>query len=123
MSEGSNVFKAGVAIAAPTDWRFYDTVYTERFMRTPKENKEGYDLGSAVVHADKLNGKLLLIHGTADDNVHFRNMLRYAHALNQAGKYVEMALYPDSNHGIYFGGETRYHVFERLSKFFIENLK
>ncbi|MBQ2878099.1 MAG: S9 family peptidase [Bacteroidaceae bacterium] len=123
MSNNDKVFKAGVAIAAPTDWRFYDTVYTERFMRTPKENKEGYDLGSAVVHADKLNGKLLLIHGTADDNVHFRNMLRYAHALNQAGKYVKMALYPDSNHGIYFGGETRYHVFERLSKFFIENLK
>lgn len=123
MSQKEKVFKAGVAIAAPTDWRFYDTVYTERFMRTPKENKDGYDSGSAVQNADKLNGKLLLIHGTADDNVHFRNMLRYAHALNQAGKYVEMALYPDSNHGIYFGGETRYHVFERLSRFFINNLK
>lgn len=123
MSQQDKVFKAGVAIAAPTDWRFYDTVYTERFMRTPKENKEGYDLGSAVLNADKLNGKLLLIHGTADDNVHFRNMLRYAHSLNQSGKYVEMALYPDSNHSIYFGRETRYHVFERLSRFFIENLK
>ena len=123
MSQKDAVFKAGVAIAAPTDWRFYDTVYTERFMRTPKENKEGYDLGSAVVHANDLNGKLLLIHGTADDNVHFRNMLRYAHALNQAGKMVEMALYPDSNHSIYFGPRTRMHVFERLSQFFIENLK
>ena len=123
MSQKDAVFKAGVAIAAPTDWRFYDTVYTERFMRTPKENKEGYDLGSAVVHANDLNGKLLLIHGTADDNVHFRNMLRYAHAVNQAGKMVEMALYPDSNHSIYFGPRTRMHVFERLSQFFIENLK
>ena len=123
MSHKDAVFKAGVAIAAPTDWRFYDTVYTERFMRTPKENKEGYDLGSAVVHANDLNGKLLLIHGTADDNVHFRNMLRYAHAVNQAGKMVEMALYPDSNHSIYFGARTRMHVFERLSQFFIENLK
>ena len=123
MSNKDAVFKAGVAIAAPTDWRFYDTVYTERFMRTPKENKEGYDLGSAVVHAADLNGKLLLIHGTADDNVHFRNMLRYAHAVNQAGKMVEMALYPDSNHSIYFGARTRMHVFERLSQFFIENLK
>ena len=123
MSHKDAVFKAGVAIAAPTDWRFYDTVYTERFMRTPKENKEGYDLGSAVVHAGDLNGKLLLIHGTADDNVHFRNMLRYAHAVNQAGKMVEMALYPDSNHSIYFGARTRMHVFERLSQFFIENLK
>ena len=123
MSHKDAVFKAGVAIAAPTDWRFYDTVYTERFMRTPKENKEGYDLGSAVVHAGDLNGKLLLIHGTADDNVHFRNMLRYAHAVNQAGKMVEMALYPDSNHSIYFGARTRMHVFERLSQFLIENLK
>lgn len=122
MSQNDAVFKAGVAIAAPTDWRFYDTVYTERFMRTPKENKEGYDIGSAVVHADKLNGKLLLIHGTADDNVHFRNMLRYVHALNQAGKPFEMALYPDSNHGIYFGQNTRMHLFERLSNFFIDNL-
>lgn len=123
MSQDDAVFKAGVAIAAPTDWRFYDTVYTERFMRTPKENKEGYDLGSAVVHANNLNGKLLIIHGTADDNVHFRNMLRYVHELNQAGKHVEMALYPDSNHSIYFGSYTRMHVFERLSKYFIENLK
>lgn len=122
MSQEEKIFKAGVAIAAPTDWRFYDTVYTERFMRTPKENKEGYDLGSAIVHADKLNGKLLLIHGTADDNVHFRNMLRYAHALNQNGKYAEMALYPDSNHSIYFGSETRFHLFERLSMFFFEHL-
>lgn len=123
MSQTEPVFKAGVAIAAPTDWRFYDTVYTERFMRTPKENKEGYDSGSAIVNADKLNGRLLLIHGTADDNVHLRNMLRYVHALNQSGKQFEMALYPDSNHSIYFGRNTRYHLFERMSNFFIENLK
>lgn len=123
MSQGEPVFKAGVAIAAPTDWRFYDTVYTERFMRTPKENKEGYDAGSAIVNADKLNGNLLLIHGTADDNVHLRNMLRYVHALNQAGKQYEMALYPDSNHSIYFGSNTRLHLFERMTRFFIENLK
>lgn len=123
MSQGEPVFKAGVAIAAPTDWRFYDTVYTERFMRTPKENKEGYDQGSAIVNADKLNGNLLLIHGTADDNVHLRNMLRYVHALNQSGKQFEMALYPDSNHSIFFGKNTRYHLFERMTNFFIENLK
>ncbi len=122
MSQEQNVFKAGVAIAAPTDWRFYDTVYTERFMRTPKENKEGYDLGSAIVNVEKLNGKLLMIHGTADDNVHFRNMLRYVHVACQAGKMIEMAIYPDSNHSIYFGANTRYQVFERMSKFFIENL-
>ncbi|MBQ8270129.1 MAG: S9 family peptidase [Bacteroidaceae bacterium] len=123
MSQDEAVFKAGVAVAAPTDWRFYDTVYTERYMRTPKENKEGYDNGSAVVNADKLNGKLLLIHGTADDNVHLRNMIRYTHALTQADKEFEMALYPDSNHSIYYGSNTRFHLFTRIAKFFIENLK
>ena len=123
MSQDDAVFKAGVAVAAPTDWRFYDTVYTERYMRTPKENKEGYDNGSAIVNADKLHGKLLLVHGTADDNVHLRNMIRYTHALNQANKEFEMALYPDSNHSIYHGSNTRFHLFTRIAKFFIENLK
>ena len=123
MSQDDAVFKAGVAVAAPTDWRFYDTVYTERYMRTPKENKEGYDAGSAIVNANKLNGKLLLVHGTADDNVHLRNMIRYIHALTQANKKFETALYPDSNHSIYYGANTRYHLFERIAEFFKENLK
>ncbi len=123
MSQDDAVFKAGVAVAAPTDWRFYDTVYTERYMRTPKENKEGYDQGSAIVNAKKLNGKLLLVHGTADDNVHLRNMIRYIHALTQANKKFETALYPDSNHSIYYGANTRYHLFERIAEFFKENLK
>ena len=123
MSQDDAVFKAGVAVAAPTDWRFYDTIYTERYMRTPKENKEGYDEGSAIVNANKLNGKLLLVHGTADDNVHLRNMIRYIHALTQANKKFETALYPDSNHSIYYGANTRYHLFERIAEFFKENLK
>ena len=123
MSHDDAVFKAGVAVAAPTDWRFYDTIYTERYMRTPKENKEGYDEGSAIVNANKLNGKLLLVHGTADDNVHLRNMIRYIHALTQANKKFETALYPDSNHSIYYGANTRYHLFERIAEFFKENLK
>ena len=123
MSQDDAVFKAGVAVAAPTDWRFYDTIYTERYMRTPKENKEGYDEGSAIVNAKKLNGKLLLVHGTADDNVHLRNMIRYIHALTQANKKFETALYPDSNHSIYYGVNTRYHLFERIAEFFKENLK
>ena len=123
MSQPEAVFKAGVAVAAPTDWRFYDTVYTERYMRTPKENKEGYDAGSAIVNASKLNGHLMLIHGTADDNVHLRNMISYTHALTQANKKFEMALYPDSNHSIYFGNNTRYHLFERIADFFKANLK
>ena len=123
MSQDEAVFKAGVAVAAPTDWRFYDTVYTERYMRTPKENKEGYDAGSAIVNVNKLSGHLLLIHGTADDNVHLRNMIRYTHALTQANKKFEMALYPDSNHSIYYGRNTRYHLFEKIAEFFKANLK
>ena len=84
MSEGTPIFKAGVAIAAPTDWRFYDSVYTERFMRTPKENMEGYEASSAINRANKLHGELLLIHGSADDNVHLRNAAEYSEALVQA---------------------------------------
>ena len=123
MSQDEAVFKAGVAVAAPTDWRFYDTVYTERYMRTPKENKSGYDAGSAIVNVNKLSGNLLLIHGTADDNVHLRNMVRYIHALTQANKKFEMAIYADSNHSIYYGNNTRFHLFEKIAEFFKANLK
>ena len=123
MSQPEAVFKAGVAVAAPSDWRFYDTVYTERYMRTPKENKEGYDKGSAVVNASKLNGHLLLVHGTADDNVHLRNMIHYIGALTQANKKFETALYPDCNHSIYHGANTRFHLFEQIADFFKANLK
>jgi dipeptidyl-peptidase-4 len=123
MSQDDAVFKAGVAVAAPTDWRFYDTVYTERYMRTPQENKEGYDQGSAIVNASKLHGNLLLVHGTADDNVHLRNMINYIHALTQANKKFETALYTDSNHSIYYGRNTRYHLFEKIAEFFKANLK
>ena len=123
MSQPEAVFKAGVAVAAPSDWRFYDTVYTERYMRTPKENKEGYDKGSAVVNAANLNGHLLLVHGTADDNVHLRNMIHYIGALTQANKKFETALYPDCNHSIYHGSNTRFHLFEQIAEFFKANLK
>ncbi|WP_418833363.1 S9 family peptidase [Phocaeicola sp.] len=121
MSEGSGAFKAGVAIAAPTDWRFYDSVYTERFMRTPKENGEGYDAGSPIKQAAKLQGKLLLIHGTADDNVHFQNCAEYNEALVQANKQFDMQVYTNRNHGI-SGGNTRNHLMNRVADFFIENL-
>ena len=121
MSEGSGAFKAGVAVAAPTDWRFYDTVYTERFMRTPKENGEGYDAGSPIKQASKLQGKLLLIHGTADDNVHYQNCAEYSEALVQAGKQFDMQVYTNRNHGI-SGGNTRNHLMNRVADFFIENL-
>lgn len=121
MSDGSGAFKAGVAIAAPSDWRFYDTVYTERFMRTPKENAEGYDAGSAIKRAPQLKGSLLLIHGTADDNVHYQNCAEYSEALVQAGIQFDMQVYTNRNHGI-FGGKTRKHLMNRVANFFIQNL-
>lgn len=121
MSDGSGAFKAGVAIAAPSDWRFYDTVYTERFMRTPKENGDGYNAGSAISRASKLQGKLLLIHGTADDNVHYQNAAEYSEALVQANKQFDMQVYTNRNHSI-FGGNTRNHLMIRVANFFLENL-
>ena len=121
MSDGSGAFKAGVAIAAPSDWRFYDTVYTERFMRTPKENGDGYNAGSAISRASKLQGKLLLIHGTADDNVHYQNAAEYSEALVQANKQFDMQVYTNRNHSI-FGGNTRNHLMNRVANFFLKNL-
>ena len=122
MSEGTPAFKAGVAVAAPSDWRYYDTVYTERFMRTPKENMEGYQASSAMTRASQLNGELLLIHGTADDNVHLRNASEYSEALVQADKQFDMHIYTNRNHGIR-GGNTTKHLLTRVTEFFIENLK
>ena len=121
MSEGTPVFKAGVAVAAPTDWKYYDTVYTERFMRTPKENAEGYKAASAFSRADNLHGNLLLVHGMADDNVHFQNCTEYAEHLVQLGKQIDMQVYTNRNHGIY-GGNTRNHLYTRLTNFFLNNL-
>ncbi len=121
MSEGRSVFKAGVAVAAPTNWKYYDTVYTERYMRTPQENGAGYEI-NAFTRAANLAGDLLLIHGTADDNVHYRNALEYAEALVQADKQFDMQIYTNRNHGIY-GGNTRYHLFKRMTNFFNEKLK
>lgn len=122
MSEGTPIFKAGVAVAAPTDWRFYDSIYTERFMRTPKENMEGYEASSAINRAPKLSGKLLLIHGTADDNVHLRNNAEYSEALVQADKQFDMQIYTNRNHGIR-GGNTTKHLLTRIVNFFDQNLK
>lgn len=121
MSEGSGAFKAGVAIAAPTDWRFYDSVYTERFMRTPKENGDGYQASSAINRASKLKGKLLLIHGSADDNVHLQNFMEYSEALVQANIQFDTQIYTNRNHNI-FGGNTRNHLMNRVANFFLQNL-
>ena len=121
MSDGSALFKAGVAIAAPTNWKFYDTIYTERYMRTPKENPKGYE-DNPIQRADKLSGALLLCHGVADDNVHPQNAFEYAEALVQADKDFREIYYTNCNHSIY-GGNTRNHLLRQISNFFIEQLK
>lgn len=121
MSEGRPVFSAGVAVAAPTNWKYYDTVYTERYMRTPQDNTAGYAI-NPIERAPKLHGQLLLIHGTADDNVHFRNFVEVAEAYVQANKQIDHQVYTNRNHGIY-GGNTRYHLFTKISNFFVEHLK
>lgn len=121
MSEGRPVFKAGVAVAPPTDYRYYDTVYTERYMRTPQENPSGYD-DNAKTRASKLNGALLICHGTADDNVHPQNSFEYAEALVQADKDFKENYYTNRNHSI-FGGNTRNHLLRQIAQWFEEHLK
>lgn len=121
MSEGRPVFYAGVAVAPPTSWRYYDTVYTERFMRTPKENQEGYDC-SPITRAKNLSGSLLIIHGLADDNVHFRNVAEYTEALVHADKDFRQITYTNRNHSIY-GGNTRNHLFRQLINHFKQSMK
>lgn len=116
MSEGRAVFRAGVAIAPPTSWRYYDTVYTERYMRTPKENPSGYDI-NPITRAKNLSGALLICHGMADDNVHFRNTAEYTEALVQADKDFKENIYTNRNHSIY-GGNTRNHLFRQVLNFF-----
>lgn len=121
MSEGRGVFRAGVAIAPPTNWKFYDTVYTERYMRTPKENPDGYAT-NPIERAPKLHGALLICHGTADDNVHPQNTYEYSEALVQADKDFRELFYTNRNHGI-FGGNTRNHLLRQVAQFFKTELK
>ncbi len=121
LTKGADVFKAGIAVAPVTNWRYYDTVYTERFMRTPQENPGGYDDNSPTTYANLLKGKYLLIHGTADDNVHFQNAMEFSEALIQNNKQFEFMAYPDKNHGIY-GGQTRPQLYQKMTNFLLENL-
>ena len=120
MSEGRDVFAAGVAIAPPTDWRYYDTIYTERYMRTPQENANGYNI-NPLNRAEQLHGALLLCHGIADDNVHYRNTAEYTEALVQADKDFQQNVYTNRNHSIY-GGNTRLHLFRQAVNHFNRNL-
>ena len=122
LSSDDKVFKAGIAVAPVTDFRLYDATYTERFMRQPKENNGGYDAGSPIKHAEKMNGNLLIIHGTADDNVHVQNTYLYLDALQKADKQAELYLYTDKNHSI-LGRETRRNLYKKKFMFLEKNLK
>ena len=118
---GKEIFSLAIAVAPVTNWRFYDTIYTERFLRTPQENPEGYDLNSPLNYADQLEGKFLIIHGSGDDNVHVQNTMRMVEELIQSDKQFEWMIYPDKNHGIY-GGNTRKHLYKKMTKFILQNL-
>jgi dipeptidyl-peptidase-4 len=121
ITKGSDVFKMAIAVAPVTNWRFYDNIYTERFMRTPNENKEGYDNNSPIHFANKLKGKFLLIHGSADDNVHYQNTMEMISAMVDANKQFDLFIYPNKNHGIY-GGNTRNHLFQLMLDYTLKNL-
>ena len=121
ITKGADVFKMAIAVAPVTNWRYYDNIYTERYMRTPQENAEGYDDNSPIKHVDKLKGKYLLIHGSADDNVHVQNTYEMVSALVQSNKQFDLFIYPDKNHGIY-GGNTRLHLYQMMTDYILENL-
>lgn len=121
LMQGASVFKAAISVAPVTNWRFYDSIYTERYQRTPQENPHGYDDNSPVNHVDKLKGNLLLVHGTGDDNVHFQNSVALEEALIKANKQFQSFYYPNRNHGIY-GGNTRLHLYQMMTDFLEKNL-
>lgn len=122
MEKGGEIFKAGIAVAPVTDWRFYDTVYTERFMRTPRENQEGYNSGSALDNAGDIKGRLLIVHGLADDNVHVQNTFEFTERLVQAGVQFDMAVYTNRNHNI-SGGNTTMHLYRKMTDFLKSQLQ
>ncbi|MGV7106532.1 S9 family peptidase [Flavobacterium sp. U410] len=119
--QGADIFKTAIAVAPVTSWRYYDSIYTERYMQTPQENAEGYDANSPITHVAKLKGNFLLVHGTADDNVHVQNSMKIIEALVQANKQFDWAIYPDKNHGIY-GGKTRLQLYTKMTNFIKEKL-
>ena len=119
--KADGLFKTGIAVAPVTDWKNYDTIYTERFMLTPQKNPNGYRKSSVLEYVDQLQGKLLLVHGAADDNVHLSNTMQLAYALQNARKPFDMMLYPRKLHGIR-GTDTRIHLFNKLTEYVLENL-
>ncbi len=121
ITKGSDIFSLAIAVAPVTNWRYYDNIYTERYMQTPQENANGYDENSPINHVDKLKGDYLLIHGSADDNVHVQNSMEMISALVRANKKFDLFIYPDKNHGIY-GGNTRLHLYQKMTDFILKNL-
>jgi dipeptidyl-peptidase-4 len=121
LMKGNGIFKMGIAVAPVTNWRFYDSAYTERFMRRPQDNSEGYDDNSPLNNVKGLKGKLLLVHGSSDDNVHFQNSMMLVDELVKNNKQFEMQFYPNKNHGIN-GGNTRFHLYTRMTDFIFEDL-
>ncbi|PCJ23976.1 MAG: S9 family peptidase [Flavobacteriales bacterium] len=121
ITKGSDVFKMAIAVAPVTNWRYYDNIYTERYMQTPQENAGGYDDNSPINHVEKLKGSYLLVHGMADDNVHYQNSVEMSAALIKANKQFTEMMYPNKNHGIY-GGNTRLHLYTLMTNFILENL-
>jgi len=121
--KGNDVFSTAIAVAPVTSWRYYDSIYTERYMQTPQENPKGYDQNSPLFHAEKLKGNYLIVHGTGDDNVHVQNTYQMVNALIQENKQFEQAIYPDRAHGIYKGRNTRLHLFTKMTNFIDLHLK
>ncbi len=121
ITKGADYFKTAIAVAPVTNWRYYDNIYTERFMSLPQENASGYDDNSPINHVNKLKGKYLLIHGSADDNVHYQNTMEMINALVKANKQFDLFIYPDKNHSIY-GGNTRIHLYTKMTDFILSNL-
>jgi dipeptidyl-peptidase-4 len=121
LSKGAGVFSAAMAVAPVTNWRFYDNIYTERYMGLPQDNANGYDDNSPINHVEKIKGSYFLIHGSGDDNVHVQNSMRMVESLVQSNVDFDMFIYPDKNHGIY-GGNTRMHLYRKMTDFIIEIL-
>jgi len=122
ITKGADTFKMAIAVAPVTSWRFYDTIYTERYMQTPQENAKGYDENSPINFAHLLKGKYLLIHGSGDDNVHVQNTMRMANALIKANKQFDLFIYPDRAHGIYSTRNDRLHLYQKMTDFIEKNL-
>lgn len=121
LSKGADVFKAAIAVAPVTNWKWYDSIYTERYMRTPQENEAGYEENSPINFADLIKGNYMIVHGNSDDNVHFQHSAEMVNALIGAGVHFESLYYPNRNHGIY-GGNTRLHLYEEMTDFILEKL-